>query len=251
MMANIAKERSRIQGKAMAAKEHQGKGMMKRRVQADSTIKRGMPQPFGECAFGFTTEGCNVAGLGIQLKQLSGYQLQVKAMGGNYVLVVFQSREEMLSCVEMVDSGAIDDLLMLREWKDVDYATCRLCWLNIFGVPPQAWCKKFFNMIAIRVKKFIKLANSLEESNNLEVARVEILTTYKTPISRSFKSLVGKKLYDITVCESQPCSPSGCEDDSPQSVTSEWVSTSMVPCSLLDSSQSVKIARNRCNSPEK
>ncbi|KAJ4824791.1 hypothetical protein Tsubulata_029197 [Turnera subulata] len=126
----------------------------------------------------------------------------------------------------------MNDLIMFREWEDGDGASNRNCWLNIYGVPPHARCEDFFNLVAIRFGKFIHLYNCMDNSDDLEVARVQISTTYKKPISRSFKTKIGNKFYEVTVCEAQPYCPLVTAGDHDHQESSEWEDRSIAPCSI-------------------
>ncbi|KAJ4846486.1 hypothetical protein Tsubulata_034854 [Turnera subulata] len=156
----------------------------------------------GVCAFVVVTEDTDKMAFGARLSHLGGSPVQIKSLGGNHILVVFQSRSEMLSYVKVVKTAGDGNLILFREWEDGDCASSRSCWLNIYRVPPPAWCEEFFSLIAVRFGRFLQLFNRLDNSDDLEVAKVQISTTYRFPISRFFKTLIGKKMYDITVCES-------------------------------------------------
>ncbi|KAJ4847426.1 hypothetical protein Tsubulata_006531 [Turnera subulata] len=159
------------------------------------------------CAFGVITEGSDIGVLGRNLPVLLRKVVQVKMLGGNCILVVFQSREEMLSCVDVVDSWNNGSLILFRAWKDRDCATSRVCCLNVYGVPPHAWTEDFFNLIAVRFGRYVKLHNNLENINSLGVARALISITYRGPISRSSKTEIGEKFFDANLSEDQSCLP--------------------------------------------
>ncbi|KAJ4827433.1 hypothetical protein Tsubulata_011086 [Turnera subulata] len=120
-------------------------------------------------------------------------KVDVKTLGGEYVLISFDTRESMLVCIQDGESWISEVFLLVKEWEEDDFALNRVCWLNIYGTPPQAWCQEFFMNISVQFGKFIRLFNDFEGSSNLDVAQVQIMTTHKEPISRSFKALIGDR----------------------------------------------------------
>ncbi|KAJ4837422.1 hypothetical protein Tsubulata_022511 [Turnera subulata] len=173
MYAKARDGRSFSQAVAMDHKQVSHKGMAKGGIESvkDGSLafnpKRECMDTLEACAFGILA--CDVATYDIctKIKSLIDVAVDVKCLGGNHVLLAFQSQEVMLTCLEsglLSDSGIFE---WLKPWEGGDCATNRSCWLNIYGVPPQAWCEEFFNMIASRFGCFLKLQNSLVGSNDL------------------------------------------------------------------------------------
>ncbi|KAJ4833477.1 hypothetical protein Tsubulata_008067 [Turnera subulata] len=151
------------------------------------------------CAFGIVSSDVVTYNVCSRIKSLT--------MGGNHVPLAFKSREVMLACLKsgvLSESGLFE---WLKPWEEGDCATNRSCWVNIYGIPPQARCEKFFRLITVRFGSFIKLHNSLEENNDLEVAKVLVLTTYKESIECFFKAMINNWCYEIRVVDVQPSSP--------------------------------------------
>ncbi|KAJ4822063.1 hypothetical protein Tsubulata_030097 [Turnera subulata] len=138
------------------------------------------------------------------LSAITNSKVDVKELGGNYVLLYFESRKAMMSCLKYKAAWEDKCFQILKEWEDGDCTTQRRCCLNIYGVPPQAWCKEFFELIAVRYGSFLKLVNELEGCNNLEVAKMQLMTTHKEPIHQSFQVKISNIVYEVVVVEVQP-----------------------------------------------
>ncbi|KAJ4824527.1 hypothetical protein Tsubulata_006941 [Turnera subulata] len=137
-------------------------------------------------------------------KELAGVDVSVKLLGGEYILVGFASKSAMEACINKGEQWLGNYFQMFKEWGENDHATHHLCWLNVYGTPPHAWCEEFFQQIAIRDGKFVQLSNDSDNGCNLEVARIQILTTYKEPIMRAYKALIGDRCFEVSVVEAQP-----------------------------------------------
>ncbi|KAJ4826904.1 hypothetical protein Tsubulata_006131 [Turnera subulata] len=163
-----------------------------------------------------------------RLMIMLGRPVNVKLLGGNYVLVSFDSWKEMLSCVQAEEAWNDGSLMLFREWQEGDCASNRLCYLNVSGVPPHAWCEEFFGLIVVRFGKLVKLENSMDTSDHLEIARIQVLTSYKNPINCSFTTLIGKLSFDVYVHEDQSCA----EQQNSTKDNHDGTDASMVPCSV-------------------
>ncbi|KAJ4832058.1 hypothetical protein Tsubulata_009189 [Turnera subulata] len=124
------------------------------------------------CTFGVFSEDVPAGHFRSRLMIMLGRPVNVKLLGGNYVQVSFDSREEMLSCVQAEEAWNDGSLMLFREWQEGDCASNRLCYLNVSGIPPHAWCEEFFGLIVVRFGKLVKLENRMDTSDHLE-SRVE------------------------------------------------------------------------------
>ncbi|KAJ4851175.1 hypothetical protein Tsubulata_050298 [Turnera subulata] len=159
------------------------------------------------CAFGTLASKVVTYDICSRINSLIDLNVDVKAVGGNYVLLAFESRDVMLACLR---SGLLQECGLfewLKPWGVGDCAANRTCWVNICGAPPEAWCEEFFRSVTLRFGNFIKLHNSLGDSNDLEVAKVLITTTFKEFIDRSYKARVNNRVYEIKVMEAQSSNP--------------------------------------------
>ncbi|KAJ4849327.1 hypothetical protein Tsubulata_032434 [Turnera subulata] len=164
-------------------------------------------------AFGAVCEGVRISGIKSLIKSSLKQEVSVKALGGCYVLMKFKTREILLECLKSEVLLSLGIFYLLMEWELNECASHRLCWINIHGTPPVAWCKDFFSMISICFGKFIRLQNELESSADLTLARVLIQTTYKVPISRLFEVVVGDNTFTVFTEEMQSIHPAEFEDE--------------------------------------
>ncbi|KAJ4841713.1 hypothetical protein Tsubulata_002994 [Turnera subulata] len=155
------------------------------------------------CAFGMVKDNIPIDEIARGFTMISNSQIRIKRLGGVYVLVDFGSKDAMDACVSHKDAWFSEFFDMFREWKQGDCATHRECILNVHGVPPQAWNEDFFRLIAVRFGSFIKLHNSFDRSDYLEMAKVSIITTCRQPISRTFKVLINGLEYEVSAVEVQ------------------------------------------------
>ncbi|KAJ4839744.1 hypothetical protein Tsubulata_044185 [Turnera subulata] len=155
------------------------------------------------CAFGMVKDNIPIDEIARRFTMISNSQIRIKRLGGVYVLVDFGSKDAMDACVSHKDAWFSEVFDMFREWKQGDCATHRECILNVHGVPPQAWNEDFFRLIAVRFGSFVKLHNSFDRSDYLEMAKVSIITTCRQPISRTFKVLINGLEYEVSVVEVQ------------------------------------------------
>ncbi|KAJ4848991.1 hypothetical protein Tsubulata_043791 [Turnera subulata] len=105
--------------------------------------------------------------------------VDVKNLGGSYILIAFESRNTMLACLNGGVLGDLGIFVEIKAWDEGDCARNRVAWVNVYGVPPEAWCNVFFRQVTTAFGNYIKLYNSLDGSNDLSVAKVKILTTRK------------------------------------------------------------------------
>ncbi|KAJ4845399.1 hypothetical protein Tsubulata_010583 [Turnera subulata] len=213
MEANVRDGHSFSQAAAMDGKQVSQKGMAKGGVEPANDVplafnpKRECMDTLNACAFGILSSDIVTYDICTKIKSLIDFAVDVKCLGGNHILLAFESHEMMLICLEsglLSDSGIFE---WLKPWEEGDCARNKSCWVNIYGVPPQAWCDEFFSMIAGRFDSFIKLQNSLIGSNDLEVAKVLVQTMYKENIERSYSATINSRSYEIRVVEVQPSCP--------------------------------------------
>ncbi|KAJ4838608.1 hypothetical protein Tsubulata_043639 [Turnera subulata] len=74
-------------------------------------------------------------------------EVEVMELGGDSVLVCFSSPETMLSFTQQPPDWVRFWFRTLSPWKQGDKASNRRCWVTIRGVPLNAWCSDFFEMV--------------------------------------------------------------------------------------------------------
>ncbi|KAJ4846371.1 hypothetical protein Tsubulata_027753 [Turnera subulata] len=159
---------------------------------------------FKTYAFGVLSEGVIVEEVEQCLSSKIKQDIGIKLIEGPHVLLKFKSRDSMITCVESEEVWNWEFFYLLKKWENGDGTSHRHCMLNIYGVPPIAWCDDFFSQIAIRFGSFIGLHNQINNSSHLTVAKVHISTTCVEPIKRDFRLSIGDRCFDIFVVEAQP-----------------------------------------------
>ncbi|KAJ4835730.1 hypothetical protein Tsubulata_030568 [Turnera subulata] len=108
----------------------------------------------------------------------------------------------------MKEYHSVDELQMFlakTAWEEYDYAVNRCCWINIRGIPPQAWNQDIFSLIAIHVGRCIKLDIDHDLSHRIDVARMLIVTGSLEPIHCSFNVEINGKPFPIVLFGDKPC----------------------------------------------
>ncbi|KAJ4842956.1 hypothetical protein Tsubulata_020013 [Turnera subulata] len=126
--------------------------------------------------------------------------VDVKNLGGSYVLIAFESRNTMLACLNAGVLGDLGVFYEIKAWDEGDCARNRVAWVSVYGVPPEAWCNEFFRQVTTAFGNYIKLYNSLDDSNDLSV-KVQILTTRKHYLVGCSKVRINGRLFDIRIEE--------------------------------------------------
>ncbi|KAJ4822701.1 hypothetical protein Tsubulata_044696 [Turnera subulata] len=103
----------------------------------------------GRCAFGVTIDP--LAQIDIpSLFSKHGYQITgVSKAGGDSFLTQFSSKTALEEFMEEEHEWLMQVFSMFRPWKHGDQATNRKCWVQVHGVPFQAWSMEFFNSVSI------------------------------------------------------------------------------------------------------
>ncbi|KAJ4845014.1 hypothetical protein Tsubulata_037832 [Turnera subulata] len=94
-----------------------------------------------------------------------------------------------------------DTFKSLRAWQPGDYPNNRRCWIQVNGVPVQAWNQEFFHSMAMRFGRMIKLAEVTEKRIILDYAYMQVLTTVKKPIHWVFNAVVDGVKFTIKASE--------------------------------------------------
>ncbi|KAJ4830478.1 hypothetical protein Tsubulata_003418 [Turnera subulata] len=83
--------------------------------------------------------------------------ITVSELGGEAILVHFQSAGEKESFLLNPPEWNEDHFQLFRAWQQGDGATNRKCWIQLKGVPLQAWCRNFFTNVSSRFGDLIKV----------------------------------------------------------------------------------------------
>ncbi|KAJ0750902.1 hypothetical protein HanLR1_Chr05g0187211 [Helianthus annuus] len=108
------------------------------------------------------------------LRTVSNSDIQIKYVGGLYVLLVFGSRKEKEVFVSKSDVWChIFD--RLEDWSGQIIEFERIAWLKIHGVPLRLSCIQVFDDIAAKFGNVVQSAQFSEDGGDLSFAYIGIL----------------------------------------------------------------------------
>ncbi|KAJ0514661.1 hypothetical protein HanHA300_Chr10g0372031 [Helianthus annuus] len=108
------------------------------------------------------------------IRNLSHVQINIRYVGGLYVLLVFNSSEDKCAFLDMKELW-YDVFSILDEWKGQVLEVERLAWFKIHGVPLSISCPKVFNNIAGKFGELIQSAQFSEDGGDLSYACCGVL----------------------------------------------------------------------------
>ncbi|KAJ4832938.1 hypothetical protein Tsubulata_022986 [Turnera subulata] len=126
-------------------------------------------------------------------------------MGGKSVLIQFNAITDLDSCCNRVPDWINSYFEVFKIWEDGDFPSDRVCWVHVFGTPPQAWNADFFSLIAVRFGSLLHVDLTHSGGNRIDVAKLMILTSDMMLIHSSFSVPINGKSFTINVEEAQPC----------------------------------------------
>lgn len=77
----------------------------------------------------------------------------------------------------------------------------RLVWLEVFGIPPQAWCRKNLEKMVERAGIIIEIDPVTEQGMSMDSTKLLVLTSHLPFIEGHFMLEVGDNKYEIFVKE--------------------------------------------------
>ncbi|KAJ4830309.1 hypothetical protein Tsubulata_018246 [Turnera subulata] len=81
----------------------------------------------------------------------------VEDMGGDSVLVCFFLKDSMLVFSQRPPDWVSLWFRSFASWKQGDRTNNRRCWVTVRGVPLNAWCQEFFEMVGSKVGRFLRV----------------------------------------------------------------------------------------------
>ncbi|WJX66216.1 hypothetical protein P8452_50795 [Trifolium repens] len=145
-------------------------------------------------------EGVEVRALQTKL-WLEGLKSErVVAMGGDLVLITHNSGEEIRGplCKKGWWKGLLFDI---KRWTPNMVCSKRVFWLNMFGIPLQAWGEDTFRILANRYGKFISVDNETKNRSRLDMARVKVEAPINNRVDCTIKLVVLGAAYWVRVVE--------------------------------------------------
>nr|GEV52861.1 transposon TX1 [Tanacetum cinerariifolium] len=127
---------------------------------------------------------------------------EVKLLGGLEFMVVFDSERTASNVLEDNEHGFRRWVHKLRKGIEYDGTTCRVTWINIFGVPISSWDENTFKEIAAVHGKILGLHNCrLEGNQNTLYEREQIHTSSKGLIREELYVKVKEKYHKVSIVE--------------------------------------------------
>ncbi|KAJ4831883.1 hypothetical protein Tsubulata_051485 [Turnera subulata] len=153
------------------------------------------------CAVGLVK---NPADMGVALYawSLHGYEdVRVSKLGGDSMLACFPGVDTMQLFLREEPDWVKLWFSSLKPWQNGDQAKNRRCWLSIRGMPLQAWCSEFFQLMGSVFGQLIGVDSETEQRQCLEGARIEILTAQGGTIEKNMEVCVAGERCSVWVVE--------------------------------------------------
>lgn len=148
--------------------------------------------------------------VGNTISDLCGVSIRAVYMGGDYVLF-HPVGQKVIHSKELI--GFLEWFDYIRPWSVRDVNNNRVVWTRWYGVPLQAWNEKFFNLVAIKFGKPLRIVADISKLKSVQFARVLIHTPYPKIPEALFPVEVDGYTHHIRVSEEDLETGNSSEDD--------------------------------------
>ena len=132
------------------------------------------------------------------LKRNVPFVTKVSSLGARSFLVTFDSFEHLKQALADSQESLRKVFSGWKPWEEAhDGNTLRRTWVEISGLPPNFWSSQNFNSIVAGWGFVFNSAESIEDTNCYEVARVCIQTKFKEHIQGSHVFLGGSSKFTV------------------------------------------------------
>ncbi|KAJ4840956.1 hypothetical protein Tsubulata_039510 [Turnera subulata] len=121
--------------------------------------------------------------------------------GGDSFLIQFPSKHALEEFMADEHEWITQVFSLFRPWKCGDRATNRKCWVQVGGIPFQAWSMEFFKKLVFRIGDLVKIAPATASKENLEFAYLQIFTTVRNQVQWSFTVAMGEEEFEVSLTE--------------------------------------------------
>ncbi|KAJ4824483.1 hypothetical protein Tsubulata_049970, partial [Turnera subulata] len=128
-------------------------------------------------------------------------EVEVTDLGGDKVLVCFPSKEYLDRFFHCNYDWVRLWFQSLNQWQEGDRANHHCCWIEIRGLPLNAWCQEFFEHIGSHFGRLVRVHHETKQRKHLGPARLEVLTSQGGLISKSLTVGVMGQMYVVLVLE--------------------------------------------------
>ncbi|KAJ4845338.1 hypothetical protein Tsubulata_045400 [Turnera subulata] len=122
------------------------------------------------CAVGIVRDPLKMESVYLLWKLHDMTDVVVEDMGGDSVLVCFSSKDSMLAFSQRPPDWVSLWFRSFAPWKQGDRTNNRRCWVTVRGVPLNAWCQEFFEMVGSKVGRFLRVDSETVQRQRLGVA---------------------------------------------------------------------------------
>lgn len=130
------------------------------------------------------------------------YNVEVKSMGGLYMLFIFISKDERNNALS--NPTLKEWFAYFKPWNGEPASMSRFVWLKCRGVPIQAWNASTFKRIGESWGDFINLDEETMRELSYDIGRMLITTDYELPFDEWINILINGINYRVRVWE-EPC----------------------------------------------
>lgn len=139
----------------------------------------------------------------VKALQMAGISnIEVKSMGGLYMLLIFISKDERNNALS--NPTIKDWFAYFKPWNGEPASLSRFVWLKCTGVPIQAWNTSTFRRIGESWGDFINLDEETMKELSYDIGRMLITTEYECSIDEWINILINGRNYRVRVWE-KPC----------------------------------------------
>lgn len=122
-------------------------------------------------------------------------------LGGNYVLLNFQSSETMDAFLSNGAPWLSTWFSDIKPYDAIFAQNKRLSWFKLYGVLLHAWSMDFFKWFGNKMGDFIALDPTASKKVNMEMARIQVLVDNFDNFNKIFAVEMGSYRYHISVVE--------------------------------------------------
>lgn len=140
------------------------------------------------------------------LQNLGYVDVLVRPMGGDQVVLTFQSVEDRNSALSKKGTmGWINEYFQeFKKWEETtNLQGPRLVWLNCYGVPINVWNSKSFSKLGMIWGDVILISDETIKQHSFTVGKVLVSTKCMDTINKVVSLQIKDKSYDVRIVEEQ------------------------------------------------
>lgn len=127
--------------------------------------------------------------------------IQIKAMGGRFVLIIFSDKETRDSTISQ--KWLLNWVEEIKQWNGEHASVERFAWISCFGMPLNAWSCQAFKDIGGCFGQFIQMDESTLKEKSFEKGRVLVATEQFQKISGTVDIIIQGEKFVVRVEEDE------------------------------------------------